>query len=71
MNEEAQSILLAPAGLYLPLVAALVLTFVRTPRSNGQSNAQSSCNMRVDSLSDLGIYQEKSSDLVIFTPIFR
>ena len=27
--------LLAPAAVYLPLVAALVLTFVRTPRRNG------------------------------------
>lgn len=33
MDEEVRSMLLAPAGLYLPLVAALVLTLLRTPSS--------------------------------------
>jgi len=34
MSENVQSMLLAPAGLYLPLVAALVLALVRRPRSD-------------------------------------
>jgi hypothetical protein len=33
MNDNLESILLAPAGLYLPLVAALVLTLVRAPQA--------------------------------------
>lgn len=32
MSESTQSLLLAPAGLYLPLVVALVLSVVRPPR---------------------------------------
>ena len=36
MNEDLRSILLAPAGLYLPLIAAVVLTLVRTPRRVGR-----------------------------------
>lgn len=32
MNEDVQSMLLAPAGLYLPLLAGLTLAMMRSPR---------------------------------------
>ncbi|NNE99089.1 MAG: hypothetical protein HKN25_08725 [Pyrinomonadaceae bacterium] len=37
MNESVQNLLLAPAGLYIPLLIALLLTFTRSPHrdSNG------------------------------------
>ena len=34
MGDDVRSMLLAPAGLYLPLAAALVLSFVRSSRSD-------------------------------------
>lgn len=36
MNENALNLLLAPAGLYLPLIAAVVLSLIRQPRRIGR-----------------------------------